>query len=205
MKNPSVSILALRSSFVLLAGVTSSPSHNIAVMLWDVQYGVLLNSHMLSIPSPFEGVRPSSIAVNLIQGSPLQALLSITPFASAEEPLATVGNSQLHSTLLVLPNSTPSVSTIASALVQTSEGTKWLDDVPVTPQEIKLASDDDAMIEIIDEPRQNLLDAMQEAVEEENPEKADKLFFEWYKVEAQIAAERTAEIKQPWQSPWKAR
>ena len=161
---------------------------------------------MLSVPSAFEDVQPSSISVSLVQGSSTQALLSISPFASPEIPLPSTSSGQLHSTLLVLPFTLPAASTIASAIGRSSHGSKWLVEVSDIPQELKLAPNDDAVLEIIDEPRERLLEAMQEAMEEENPRKAEALFFEWHQAELRKVEERDAgESKQIWQSPWKVR
>ncbi|KAI5123385.1 hypothetical protein M0805_006093 [Coniferiporia weirii] len=161
------SILSLGSSYVLLAGLTGSP--DITLLLWDVQYGVLLHSHTCPIPSTLEK-NPSMISVSLVRGSSTQALLVLSPRNAGSGP------SQFKLSVLVVPYAVPRHSTIASAMGRTVQSAPWLvperpavatEDVNSSPQEI--------------EEKERLLSRLQDAVEEERIDDAENIFFYWAK------------------------
>ncbi|KAH8118420.1 hypothetical protein DFH11DRAFT_1839063 [Phellopilus nigrolimitatus] len=161
-----VSLLSLGSAYVLLAGITAAPE--IALLLWDIQYGVLLHSHMLPVPSTLEK-NPSAIAVSLVQGSSTQALVVLSP-ANIK-----AGSSQLRSSVLVVPFAVPRISTIAGAMGRAAQGAPWLE------PEHRAAPSQDAGASPYDSGKETLLEKLQDAVEEERIADADKLFFEWAK------------------------
>ena len=124
----SVSTLALTSSHVLLAGI--SLSHEIILLLWDLQFSVLLASHSLSIPFTLS----SSLYIQLILGPQTltkthaqvagQALLILSSIPPSLPP----GKDEEKSTsvLFVVPYTVPSTATISAALGLGGAGGKWL-------------------------------------------------------------------------------
>lgn len=157
-----VSLLSLGSSYVLLAAVTASTEPEIAFLLWDVQFGVLLHSQMLPIPSTLD--KNASCSLKLIRGSPSHALLVLSPLVTK-----TI-SSQLRSSILVVPFTIPPSSTIANALGRAAAGSAWLTEDGNSVK--SSASDTEAM-------RKVLLEKIRDAIEEEKPSEADRLFLDW--------------------------
>lgn len=121
-----ISILSLNTSHVLLAGVTSSPSHpELAILLWDLQYSILLASQTLAVPSTLTRTKKRSARIVLSSpsksGTAEQVLLALSPQLTFE---ASEGESR--SSILVVPVSVPSTSTIANAMGKASAGAKWV-------------------------------------------------------------------------------
>lgn len=177
----SISTLSLGSSFVLVAGETDSDAPEIALLLWDIQYGVLLHQQMLQIPSPVDVDDNSNspfVPLQLVPGTSTQALLLISP---SFFPKGTPSHSKLRFSVLVVPYSVPPVSTIASALGKASTGLRWL--VPA-----KSHRESDSKVEA-------MLQGVQNAIEEEKPEAADSVFFAWLGAESSHRAKQKG--KQP--------
>lgn len=159
------SMLSLGSSYVLLAGI--SASREIALLLWDIQYGILLHSHMLPIPSAFEK-DPKSVSVSLIQGSQSQALLILAPNPTKE------GSSLIKANVLVVPFSVPNSSTIANALGRAGKSNPWL--IPRQSAAVT-ASNNLSHTEV--KQKEELLANIRAAMDQGNIEEADSVFYEW--------------------------
>lgn len=183
MQRRQVSILGLNSSYVLLAGVTKDSNAEIALLLWDIQYGVLLHSHSLPIPSTLDG-DSLSFSAKLVQGSSTQALLLLSPVAPKTK------HTQLRTTVLVAPFSVPETSRLANALGRAKAGAAWLvsEDLSSTP------SPDSTQAEI-SKSQNDLLQRLQELVEEEKMEDADNIFFNWVRANTEPAERRVKKEK----------
>lgn len=178
-----VSILGLNSSYVLLAGVTKDSNAEIALLLWDIQYGVLLHSHSLPIPSTLDG-DSLSFSAKLVQGSLTQALLLLSPVAPKTK------HAQLRTSVLVAPFSVPETSRLADALGRAKAGVAWLasEDLSSTPPANSTQAD-------ITKSQNDLLQRLQELVEEEKMEDADNLFFNWVRANTEPAERRVKKEK----------
>ena len=130
-----VSTLSLGSSHVLLAGVTSGASPELALLLWDLQYGVLLASRTLTIPASLNRSKKRGIDVQLASasGRTQQALLILgakpavgaANGSSARED-GTSNDVTQRSCILMVPYTVPATSTVANALGRAAAGEKWL-------------------------------------------------------------------------------
>ncbi len=119
-----VSLLALTSSHVLLAAVAA---REITILLWDVQFSVLLASHTLSIPSILSA---STLHIRLVQGVQNESKDHTQVLGQAILILSSeTGDKKTTSLLLVVPYSVPTASTIAGAMGRGSAGKKWLRNV----------------------------------------------------------------------------
>ena len=154
------SILSLGSSFVLLAAITPKPE--ISLLLWDIQYGVLLTSSTLSVQSTLEK-SPSSFSLKLVEGNSTQALLLLEPTSYKSR------SENVRASILVVPFTTPPSSTIANALGKGANGAKWLE--PVSLDETSILEDN----------KELMLSKLNDAIEEERITDADKIFFDWVK------------------------
>ncbi|KZT66048.1 hypothetical protein DAEQUDRAFT_813894 [Daedalea quercina L-15889] len=120
-----ISLLALTSSHVLLAGITVSQPEMV-LLLWDTQYGVLLAEQRFPCPSHLHRGKERGVHMELVASSsaaePNQALLVLHPADAksqdSEDPRAT--------SVLVVPLSVPKTSTIANALGRATIGQAWL-------------------------------------------------------------------------------
>lgn len=122
-----LALLSLGSSHVLLSGVaisTSTGSPELVLLIWDLQYGVLLASHLFALPSSV--TRSKKHGVGLALGGPsrhtAQVLLTLTS--------KTLGQGQAldvdRASVLVVPVVVPKTSTIAAALGRAQAGERWL-------------------------------------------------------------------------------
>lgn len=176
----SISALSLGSSFVLLAGETDSDTPEIAVLLWDIQYGILLSQQTLPIPIPVDADDTANVPfvpLQLVSGTSTQALLLISPSVF---PKAAPSQSKLKFSVLVVPYTVPPFSTIASALGKGSSGSRWL-------VSGKSHREPDSKVEA-------MLQGVQNAIEEEKPGDADTVFFGWTNAEI---SRRKQKGKQP--------
>ncbi|KAJ7491244.1 hypothetical protein FB451DRAFT_1514944 [Mycena latifolia] len=157
------SVVALNTSLVLLAAITSSP-RNIVLLLWDLQYSVLLASHILAIPSTLSHLSKLSITLRLVAAASPQALLVLSP-PTADAP----SKSATRSSILVVPLSVPEMSTIGNAMGRALAGAQWI----VQPS----AND------TLGPARGKVLTAVQAAMSGSEPQEAEKAFFDWEKSE----------------------
>ncbi|PBK67026.1 hypothetical protein ARMSODRAFT_1020992 [Armillaria solidipes] len=152
----SPSILALNTSHILLAGITSNPDRKIALLLWDLRFSVLLASHSLSIPSGSE----DKTTLSLVSASS-EVLLIVSPGPSEKV------KSTSRSSVLVVPYAVPASSTIANAMGRASSAAPWLAKRPSTSQ--------------LDRSQEALLAEMRSAMEQGRPQSASMAFSKWEK------------------------
>ncbi|TDL29372.1 hypothetical protein BD410DRAFT_709844 [Rickenella mellea] len=174
---PHTSLLSLGSSHVMLAGVTTSASPEIALLLWDVQYSVLLDSHMLPIPSSLPKTSPPDFSLSLVPGTSNQALLLLTPntnLSSNKSQKARSSSAQHLSSILVVPFNVPSTSTIANAIGRGSRGMEW--------KESELSSLSGATT--LDATRQSIIKQLENAVAKGDVDPANTTFLEWVERES---------------------
>ncbi|CAA7259375.1 unnamed protein product [Cyclocybe aegerita] len=128
-------LLALTTSHVLLATVSSQ---EINILLWDVQFAVLLASHSVPVPSSLSS---SSLQIRLVAGSHSQQsqktktqvvngqailIISSVPTKKRQDEPFDASQQKSTSVLLVVPFTVPSQSTIAAAMGRGAAGKKWL-------------------------------------------------------------------------------
>ena len=168
-----ISILSLGSSFVLLAGITKTPTRELVIHIWDLQYSVLLASHSMLMPSSLSQAEKRRLRLELVGGSTTQSVLWITPAMSSMKGKGTDANSSsLRSTILVIPFTVPSTSTIANAIGCGSNNSYWI-------------SRDAASATIfseLDVTQETLVGSMRTMVEQNRPEAASAAFFEWAEI-----------------------
>lgn len=178
------SLIPLNTSHVLLAGLTnfSSPEtkRELIILLWDLQYSVLLASHTLPVPSSLSQCK--EINLELVEASQSQTLLVISPSASpslhAKSPnsKAKVSLSDSPSTttssILVIPYTVPSTSTIANAMGRGGSASKWLVSPPSSSTKTSAATPQEKQ-------KQKLLQTMRTAMEQNRPQVSNKAFSDW--------------------------
>ncbi|KAF8883188.1 hypothetical protein CPB84DRAFT_193080 [Gymnopilus junonius] len=160
-----VSLLALSSSHVLLAAVASQ---EITLLLWDLQFSVLLSSHTFAIPSALSS---SPLHIRLVSGvdSPTktaaqidgQAILILSSIPAKD-------SNKTVSVLVAVPYTVPVVSTIAAAMGRGDAGKKWLQ----APEEKKEMSADEKA-------RLKLVTTMRSAMQSGRPQGASAAFTKW--------------------------
>lgn len=160
-----ISVQSLGSAFVLLAGLTKVSSE-IALLLWDIQFGVLLHSHILPIPSAIE--KTSTVSISLCQGSSSQAVLVISPVQSCSK------STQSCISIFGIPFTVPTSSTIANAMGKISQSAPWI-------QTESAASPKKSSDKVEDVPpsvtSEGLMEMLQLAIEEDRAEDASDIFF----------------------------
>ncbi|KAI9064835.1 hypothetical protein FKP32DRAFT_1665671 [Trametes sanguinea] len=140
------SLCALTSSHVLLAAICTGSSTEIALLLWDLRYGVLLAQQMIPVPSTLPRPKKTGAILRLSTSAPspssragktavaqLNALLVLAP---APDRDAQADSAPARSTLLVVPLTVPANSTIAAAVGRANSGARWLStkQAPGAPQ-----------------------------------------------------------------------
>ncbi|KAJ7722274.1 hypothetical protein DFH07DRAFT_857014 [Mycena maculata] len=171
-KRDETSVLAVNTSHVLLAAITS-PTRNIVLLLWDLQYSVLLASHILAIPSTLSHLPKLSMSLRPAAAASAQALLILYP------PTDTQAKSATRSSILVVPMTVPAMSTIANAMGRAPAGAQWL--VQASPSDT------------LGPGRAKVLAAVQTAMSKNEPQAAEKAFFDWEKRERSPIEDQTEE------------
>ncbi|KAJ7349092.1 hypothetical protein DFH08DRAFT_697617 [Mycena albidolilacea] len=179
-----VSLVALNTSLVLLTAITPSPTRNIVLLVWDLQYSVLLASHVLPIPSTLSQLPKLSMHLRLVATTTPQALLILSPRAADVQ----AKSSSARSNILVVPLTVPKTSTIGNAMGRAPAGAQWLVQPDVTT--------DDAL----GPARAKVIAAVRSAIAGNNPAAAEKAFFEWEQSERQASSSAGAEEEQPQQA-----
>ena len=173
----SVSILALTSSHVLLAGV-SSLSQEIVCLLWDLKFSVLLASHTLPMPSTLS----SPLSIQLVLGPQTltktgtqvtgQALLVISSLPSGKDKEKKAGTEyKSTSVLFIVPYAVQSASSISAALGLGRASEKWLRTLDEQCSPVKPAAAATS--------RTNLLSTIRSAIEGGRGQAATAAFFNW--------------------------
>ncbi|KJA29589.1 hypothetical protein HYPSUDRAFT_195963 [Hypholoma sublateritium FD-334 SS-4] len=162
-----ISLLALTSSHVLLAAISS---REITILLWDVQFSVLLASHTFSIPSVLSA---STLQIRLVHGvqneskNHTQVLGQAILILSSDTP-----DNKTTSVLLVVPYSVPTASTIAGAMGRGAAGKKWLHTaIEQGDGGVKQSEEEVA--------RAKMLATMQTAMQAGRPQAAVAAFMKW--------------------------
>jgi hypothetical protein len=154
--------LPLSSSRVLLAGITTSDPE-VAILLWDLQYSVVLASHIFALPtSLFGSSKPSSssVSIRLSAVSESQAALTLSPVPSV------VVTSSHRSTVYGIPFTLTATSTVAAALGRAAATSKWLSRSlgPIPVESTVMDKDQEKLLESLnDYSTQNQLDGMKKA------------------------------------------
>ncbi|KAJ3936063.1 MAG: hypothetical protein NXY57DRAFT_306926 [Lentinula lateritia] len=161
------SILALGSSYVLLAGSTGSSSNREVVLLfWDLSFSVLLASHTLPLPPYLTNEKVSITLVGALSSS--NVLLLISPISIIPGRRQSQGQSSSSSSVWVVPVTVPPSSSIANAIGRAAAATPWL-------------AVSDAQGDSHDAGRTKLVNEMRSAMDRNQPENANNAFFEWEK------------------------
>lgn len=171
-----LSLLSLGSSHVLVAGITTA-STELAFLLWDLQYSVLLASRTMNLPASVYRAKKHGIQLRL-SGSPSRsqhALLTLLPIftpAVNGDAVPTPGSdeSAQRSSILAVPLTVPSSSSVANALGRASATEKWL--IPSHAQASGSSSSQDAA-------QAKVVRGMRTAMEQKRVEAADDVFFAW--------------------------
>ena len=175
-----ISLLSLTDSHVLLAAITRDPTPEIVLLLWDLQYSVLLASHSIPIPSNLSYSKDTGIQLDLAATTSSHALLVLSQHPSSSrgkiaDTMTSTTTTSPRSSVLVVPLVVPATSTIANAMGRANDGLKWL-----APSSKLLANssspDDDGDNEA---GREKLLHTMRTALEQNNGKMASDEFFKW--------------------------
>ncbi|KAI0082514.1 hypothetical protein K474DRAFT_527095 [Panus rudis PR-1116 ss-1] len=154
-----ISILPVGASHVLLAGVASGHSSEIVLLLWDLQYSVVLASQTVSIPSTLYRTKKTGIEIQLVGGKDENdhVILVLSPLPTVDP--------NARSSVLFVPLIVPPKSTIANAMGHASSTVRWLVQSP------SLASVENF------EPRQTkLLNTIRTALDQKRVDSADDAF-----------------------------
>ncbi|KAI0689236.1 hypothetical protein BC835DRAFT_264850 [Cytidiella melzeri] len=175
-----LSLLSLGSSHVLLAGVTGAASPELVLLLWDLQYGVLLASRSLTIPSSVTRHKKHGINIQLVaaSGAAKQAflVLSANPATGMANDLPQGHENRpsndvtQRSSILVIPYTVPATSTVANALGRAAASEKWLTtkSVAVKPSVTTLNADQAKCIRV-----------MRTSMDQKRVEAVDETYLNW--------------------------
>lgn len=181
----SVSIVALTSSHVLLAGI-SSLSQEIVVLLWDLQFSVLLASHTLPMPST---LLSSPLYIQLVLGPQIltktrtqvtgQALLILSSLPPSpvpgkgkrKEKEKVAAEYKSTTVLFVVPYTVPSFSTVSAALGLGGVSERWLRGSDEQGSPVKPTADEANRVK--------LLSTIRSAVEGGQGQAAAAAFMQW--------------------------
>ncbi|KZT05551.1 uncharacterized protein LAESUDRAFT_655546 [Laetiporus sulphureus 93-53] len=181
-----LSLLALTSSHVLLSGILTGGQPEIVLLLWDVQYGVLLTEQRCSVPSTLGRTRHRGIHMELVAASDGQALLALSPSGDSTRPN---DGSALCSSVLVVPYIVPSTSTIANARGRAAAGQAWLKALPM-----KMSVQPGGM----DAGQAWLLSTLSGMLDHRKEQEAERVFVDWVKEQEAVLGAQEAEGPKPY-------
>ncbi|KAF7294700.1 hypothetical protein MIND_01007200 [Mycena indigotica] len=151
-----ICLVALNTSLVFLAAIASS-SRTIVLLIWDLQYSVLLASQSFAIPSTLSGLTSISIAIQLTKSTSPQALLIVSPPLSDSAPPKST-----RSSIFAVPLTFPKSSTLSNAMGRASMDNQWLE-VPKSEET----------------PQTKIVQQIQQAFAKKDSVKAETAFFAW--------------------------
>jgi hypothetical protein len=162
-----MSINCVGSTHVLVAGFEKTDL-DIVLLLWDVQYGVLLAERRLPKPNAFSTVSQDRLQLQLSPCDSAQSL--ITVFSTKAHSRRDVPTSGLKAVVMVIPHIIPIASSLANAIGRATAGEKWLVSSPLP---------DSSGSKSYEDGREAMLAGVVEAIENGQAGVADKVFFEW--------------------------
>ena len=192
-----VSILSLGSSHVLIAAVSSGASPELTLLLWDLQYGVLLTSHTFAIPSTLPRNREQGIEITLAGGSPKnsQVILILSPPQLRASTEANLPSGKSTSSVLVVPITVPPTSTLANAMGRATAGAKWIAPSTLTSGTAPTQSSSPTLPDV-DPTQAKLLKNLSMAFSQNRIAVAEEAFFKWVtNEETQRSAVNTKKTK----------
>ena len=159
------SVTPLRDSYALLAGVTTSANPEVILLLWDLQYSAVIALQKVAIPSSLSyNKTDGGIRLALMDANPSQAILILSPSSNASKELQ---GKNVRSSVLAVPLTVPSTSTIANAMGRASATQPWV----LQDQTLNSLR--------LDPTRSKLVETMTNAVQQNQPEAADSAFLRW--------------------------
>jgi hypothetical protein len=161
-----ISVLSLESSYALLAALTPSQNSEIVLLIWDLQYSVLLASHSLPIPSALGHSKNIGLRLALVTANESHALLILSAIPHTTK--SQKQSSSPFSSILVVPFTIPVRSTIGSVMGRGADSLKWLAKESssfVLPEQ--------------DTTHEQLLKDMRHAMKQEQPKICSAAFFKW--------------------------
>ncbi|KAH7931149.1 hypothetical protein BV22DRAFT_1052884 [Leucogyrophana mollusca] len=159
-----VSLLSLGTSLVLLAASTGTALSDISLLLWDLQYGVVIASYSMPIPSSLVQNSTAGLRIALVAADDNQVLLTLSPIKPADKSMS------LRSTLHVIPFTSNPKSSLAQAMGKAAVTARWLVQ-PVRP--------DRSWKETADDGRARLLWSMKTFLDRGERTNADQAFLSW--------------------------
>jgi hypothetical protein len=165
---------ALTSSHVLLASITSLQPPEIIILLWDVQYSVLLTERRHPLPSYLSGLPLDNLQLKLSIASKSLALLVVRPYitkAEIEKKTAT----GVKSLVLSVPYAVPESSSLKNALGKEPFTQKWITSSKGDKPPYHAAARD-------------ILKKLESTLKEGHIEKAEEAFFEWLETPARYSS-----------------
>lgn len=191
-----ISILSLGSSHVLLASISAGPTSEIVLLLWDLQYNVLLASHSFALPSTLSRSKQHGIDIKLVGGHPSNSnvILVLSP-AQSSSGLAngltsesSEGPKSSISSVLVVPVTVPLCSTLANAMGRATAGAKWI----ALPASIPQPNDLSAfpIPENLEVRASKVLRQVAHELSQKDIDTADAAFFKWVASEEHEKASR---------------
>ncbi|EMD40538.1 hypothetical protein CERSUDRAFT_111138 [Gelatoporia subvermispora B] len=154
-----VALLPLTSSLVLLAGITAQGGPELVLLVWDLQYSVLIAQHTLAVPN--------ALGRNKAVG--LHIALANAPSPTARHALLLLTGAS-RASVLAVPLTVPPRSTLAGALGRGSAGARWL-----TPA----SGPASAPAQVLELAQARTLKAVRSAMELRRAASADDAFFEY--------------------------
>lgn len=167
MNIPNMSISCLGSTHVLVVGF-DKVNADIVLLIWDVQYGVLLAEKKILKPNAFSVISPDLLQLSLTSCDTTQTLLSISSTKSGSKKNASAIG--LKAIVMIIPHSIPASSSLAGALGRATSSEKWLAPVPLDTASGSNSRDDG---------REAMLASVTDAIESGQADVADRIFFEW--------------------------
>ncbi|KIM29641.1 hypothetical protein M408DRAFT_22959 [Serendipita vermifera MAFF 305830] len=163
----SMSLCCLESTHVLVTGVEVVNS-DIVVLLWDVQFGVLLAEKKIVRPPLLSAIPANRLQLSMTFCDGNQTLLNVSSAKPSNKKEASTSGPKAIT--MIIPHSIQVGSSLASAIGRAKASENWLRPVNIHSTSGSTPHKDG---------REVMLESVTNAIESGQPEVADKLFFEW--------------------------
>lgn len=158
-------VTPLSDSYALLAGITTSANPEVILLLWDLLYSAVVALQKVAIPSSASyNKTDGGIRLALVSATPSQAILILSPSSNASKGSQ---GKNVRSSVLSVPLTVASTSTIANAMGRASATQPWV------------LQDQTSNSSRLDPARSKLIETMRNAVQQNQPEAADSAFLRW--------------------------
>ncbi|KAH7912953.1 hypothetical protein BJ138DRAFT_1003417 [Hygrophoropsis aurantiaca] len=161
----SASLLSLGQSLVLLAASMKAAPSEVALLLWDLQFGVVVASNTIAIPPPLSHIKVANLHITLTSTDRNQVLLTLSPKKTPDK------SKTFRSSVYVIPLASNIKTSLAQAMGKAASTKQWLTNPIGGSKSLGEKDSDDG--------RASLIRTISSFLSRNKCQLADNAFFKW--------------------------